>query len=247
MLPVDYCTVAETEAGRLRAAALAAGPDAAVPTCPGWTVHRLVAHTAGAFDMVTGALRAADPSSPPPRPSRLEGDFDAVLAAYDERLATMLELLRSVDPATPAWHFSPAAPKTAASLFRRMAHETTVHRIDARAAAGGAAPDQDARVDPEVAADGVDEVLRWLIQRWTDQWATGELTGTVLYHAADAGRAWTVRLVAGQLPQTAPESVAEPDASVVGLADAVYRAAWGRPSGATVTGDPVLVQATRAR
>ena len=69
----------------------------------------------------------------------------------------------------------------------------------------------------------------------------------MLYHAADAGRAWTVRLVAGQLPQTAPESVAEPDASVVGLADAVYRAAWGRPSGATVTGDPALVQATRAR
>ena len=252
MLPVDYCTVAETEAGRLRAAALAAGPGTAVPTCPEWTVHRLVAHTAGAFGMVTGALRAADPSSPPPRPSRPEGDFDAVLATYDERLATMLELLRSVDPTAPAWHFSPTAPKTAASLSRRMAHETTVHRIDAQAAAGGAlsnvAPsDQDARVDPEVAADGVDEVLRWLIQRWTDQWATGELTGTVLYHAADAGRAWTVRLVAGQLPQTAPESVTEPDASVVGLADAVYRAAWGRPSGATVTGDPALVQATRAR
>jgi phenolic acid decarboxylase len=56
-----------------------------------------------------------------------------------------------------------------------------------------------------------------------------------------------VRLVAGQLPQTAPESATEPDASVVGLADAVYRAAWGRPSGATVTGDPALVRATRAR
>lgn len=235
-----------TEAGRLRAAALAAGPDAAVPTCPEWTVHRLVAHTASAFDMVSGALRAADPWSPPPRPSRPEGDFDAALAVYDERLATMLELLRSVDPNAPAWHFSPTAPKTAASLARRMAHETTVHRIDAQAALGGA-PDQDTPVDPEVAADGVDEVLRWLIQRWTDQWATGGLAGTVLYHAADAGRAWTVRLVTGQLPQTAPESLAEPDASVVGLADAVYRAAWGRPSGATVTGDPALLQATRAR
>ncbi len=236
-----------TEAGLLRAAAIAAGPDAAVPTCPGWTVHRLVGHTAGVLDRLTGVLRAADPSSPPPKPNPPEGDFDAVLGAYDERLATMLELLRSVDPSAPAWHFSPTAPKTAASLFRRVAHEVTVHRIDAQAAAGGAASDQDARVDPEVAADGVDEVLRWLIQRWTDQWATGELTGAVLYHAADAGRAWTVRLVAGQLPQTSLESVAEPDASVVGLADAVYRAAWGRPSGATVTGDPALVHATRAR
>lgn len=42
---------------------------------------------------------------------------------------------------------------------------------------------------PDVAADGVDEVLRWLIPRWTDRWATAELSGTVLYHAADAGRA----------------------------------------------------------
>src|SRR5918997_6253661 len=247
VLAVDYCGVAETEAGRLRAAAVAAGPDTAVPTCPQWSVHRLVAHTARAFEMVTGALGAADPSSPPPKPSRPDGDFDAVLAGYDERLATMLELLRSVDPSAPAWHFSPIAPKTAASLARRMAHEATVHRIDAQAAAGGAASEQDARVDPEVAADGVDEVLRWLIQRWTDQWATGELSGTVLYHAADAGRAWTVRLVAGGPPPTPPESGAETGAAGVGVGGAGYRAAWGRPSGATVTGDPALVQATQAR
>ncbi|MDQ3887244.1 MAG: DinB family protein, partial [Actinomycetota bacterium] len=104
---MDYCTVAETEAGRLRVSALAAGPDAAVPTCPDWTVHQLVAHLAGVFDMAAEVLRSADPSSPPPKPSPLVGDFDTVLAAYDERLATMIELLRSVDPTAPAWHFSP--------------------------------------------------------------------------------------------------------------------------------------------
>jgi hypothetical protein len=69
----------------------------------------------------------------------------------------------------------------------------------------------------------------------------------VLYHAADAGRAWTVRLVPGQLPQTAAEAGTEPDASVIGLADAVYRAAWGRPSGAVVSGDSAMVDLTRAR
>ncbi|MGH3991485.1 MAG: hypothetical protein ACRDSN_03365, partial [Pseudonocardiaceae bacterium] len=80
----------------------------------------------------------------------------------------------------------------------------------------------------------------------TDTWAVSELAGTVLYHAADAGRAWAVRLVPGQLPQTVPEAVTEPGASVVGLADAVYRAAWGRPSGALISGDSALVDATRA-
>ncbi|MDT7712559.1 MAG: hypothetical protein QOG46_1248, partial [Pseudonocardiales bacterium] len=38
----------------------------------------------------------------------------------------------------------------------------------------------------------------------------------------------------------------ELDASVIGLADAVYRAAWGRPSGAAISGDITLVEATRA-
>ncbi|MGH3978913.1 MAG: maleylpyruvate isomerase family mycothiol-dependent enzyme [Pseudonocardiaceae bacterium] len=238
----DYCTRIGREAGLLRATALAAGPDAAVPTCPGWTVQRLVSHVARAYGMVIGVVQSADPSTPPPRPGWPAGDFDAVLAGYDEQLASLLELLTGTDPATPAWHFSPTAPKTVAFWSRRMAHETTVHRIDAQAATG-----EGTGVDPDFAADGVDEVLTRLIQRHTDAWAVGELSGTVLHHAADAGRAWTTRLVAGQLPQTAPETVAEPDASVVGLADAVYRACWGRPSHAVVSGDPALLRAARGR
>ncbi len=238
----EYCTVIETEAELLRKAVLAIAPDTAVPNCPGWTAQRLLAHTGRVFGMVTGALHAADPSMHPTKPSALSGDLDAVVAGYEERLVEMLAALRETDPTAPAWHFSPTAPKTAASLVRRMAHETTVHRLDAQGAAG-----EDTGVGQELAADGIDEVLTWLIQRRTDEWACAELAGTVLYHAADAGRAWTVRLVPGQLPQTAPETVAEPDASVIGLADAVYRAAWGRPTHATITGDRQLAAAVRAR
>src|SRR5262249_7231562 len=153
-----------------------------------------------------------------------------------------LQLLASTDPAAPAWNFTPTAARTAAFWSRRIAHEVTVHRIDAQAAAGTDSP-----VDPDFAADGVDEVLTRHIQRHTDEWAVAELCGTVLSHAADAGRAWTVRLVPGQLPQTSPESATEPDASVIGLADAVYRAGWGRPSRAAVSGDTALIEATRAR
>jgi uncharacterized protein (TIGR03083 family) len=201
-------------------------------------VQRLLQHVGRVFDMAIRVVQAAEPQSPPSRVEPPPGD---VLAIFDDRLATLLDLLASTDPATPVWHFSPTAPKTAAFWSRRIAHEVTVHRIDAQAAAGAGSA-----VDPNFAADGVDEVLTRLIPRHTDTWAVGTLSGTVLYHAADAGRAWTVRLVAGQLPQTEPEAVTEPDASVVGLADAVYRAAWGRPSGAVVSGDIALVDATRA-
>lgn len=242
MTPVEYQARIRAEAQTLRAAAVQAGAHAPVPTCPDWTAHRLIQHLVRVFDMVLTVLRAGDPQSPPPRIERLTGDFDAQLAGFDTRLNLLLDGLASTDPGTGAWNFSPTAPRTAAFWSRRMAHEVTVHRIDAQAAAG-----TDSAVDPGFAADGVDEVLTRHIQRRTDYWAVAELSGTVLYHAADAGRAWTVRLVPGQLPQTAPETAIEPDASVIGLADAVYRAVWGRPSRAVVSGMTDLIEATRAR
>ncbi|MGH3795615.1 MAG: maleylpyruvate isomerase N-terminal domain-containing protein [Pseudonocardiaceae bacterium] len=237
----EYQSRIRAEAGLLRATALSAGADTPVPTCPDWTVQRLTQHVSLVFDMVITVLRAADPDSPPRRVERPAADFGTVLAGFDDRLVTLLDLLAATDPEMPVWQFTPTAPCTAAFWFRRMAHEVTVHRLDAQAAAG-----IDSAVDPGFAADGVDEVLTRLLQRRTDAWAVATLSGVVLYHAADAGRAWTVRFVPGQLPQTAPESATEPDASVVGLADAVYRAVWGRPSGAVRSGHTGLLTATRA-
>jgi uncharacterized protein (TIGR03083 family) len=235
----DYQSRITTEAGLLRRAAASLDPDTPVPTCPGWTVQRLVQHLGRVFNMVIRVLEAADPQSARSRIEPAPGD---VFAIFDHQLATMADLLAATDPATPVWHFTPTAPKTAAFWSRRMAHEVTIHRIDVQAAA-----DTSSAVDPDFAADGIDEVLTWLIQSRTDAWAVGTHTGTVLYHAADAGRAWTVRLVPGQLPQTLAEAVTEPDASVIGLADAVYRASWGRPSGAVISGDTALVELTQAR
>lgn len=235
----DYQSRIAIEAGSLRTAAASLNPDTPVPTCPGWTVQQLVRHLGRVFEMVIRVLQAADPQSPPGRVEPAPGD---VFAIFDHQLASMRDLLAATDPATPVWHFTPTAPKTAAFWSRRMAHEVTVHGIDMQAAAG-----TNSVVDPDFAADGIDEVLTRLIQRRTDAWAVGTHAGTVLYHAADAGRAWTVRLVPGQLPQTVAEAVTEPDGSVIGLADAVYRAAWGRPSGAVISGDNALVDLTHAR
>jgi uncharacterized protein (TIGR03083 family) len=235
----DYQSRIATEAEVLRTAAISLDVDTPVPTCPGWTIQRLIQHLGRVFDMVIRVIQTADPQTPPIRIQPSSGD---VFAIFDSHLATMLDVLATTDPAIPVWHFTPTAPKTAAFWSRRMAHEVTVHRIDAQVAAG-----IDSAVDPDFAADGIDEVLSRLIQRRTDSWSVGTSAGTVLYHAADAGRAWTVRIVPGQLPQTAAEAGIEPDASVIGLADAVYRAVWGRPSGAVVSGDSALVDLTRAR
>jgi uncharacterized protein (TIGR03083 family) len=235
----DYLSRIAIEAEVLRAAAASVAADTPVPTCPGWRVGRLVEHLGRVFDMVIRVLHAADPHSPPERVPPPTGD---VFAFLDDRLATLLDVLARTDPGSPTWHFSPAAPKTAAFWSRRMAHETAVHRIDAQTAAG-----LTAAVDPPFAADGVDEVLTRLIQRDPAGWAAATLSGIVLYRAVDVGRVWAVRLVPGQLPRTSPQQVGEPDASVAGPADSVYRAVWGRPSTAVVSGAAALVEATRAR
>jgi hypothetical protein len=69
--------------------------------------------------------------------------------------------------------------------------------------------------------------------------------GTIVLHAADAGRAWEVRLTPGEPPVAGPVTGSGIDGDVVvaGTADAVFRAVWGRPSGAAVTGDSGLLDA----
>jgi hypothetical protein len=89
-------------------------------------------------------------------------------------------------------------------------------------------------VDPVLAADGVDELLTWLIARDPSPWPAGELGGSVVYQAVVLSRAWTVRLAAGQLPLTVQGALTSADATVSGLADAVIK------------GDLTLVDAIRA-
>ena len=64
-------------------------------------------------------------------------------------------------------------------------------------------------------------------------------------HAADAGRAWDVLLTPGQVPVVTPvrDSAFDADATLAGTADAIYRAVYGRPNHAIVSGDASLLAA----
>ncbi len=151
----------------------------------------------------------------------------------------MLELL--ANPGTPAWlPFGRYAPTTE-SWTRRQAHEAAIHRLDAEYALG-VAP---ATFAPEFAADGIDELIAWLLPG-RGEWADRTTEGSVLLHAADVGQVWTIKLTPGAEPIV--ESGAhvpatfEAGATIAGTADAVYKAVWGRPNHATVTGDTALLE-----
>ncbi len=242
----SYLTQIERQASALRAGAVAAGPDAPVPTCPKWTVTAMIRHIARVHDWALRSLRT-DPGGERPERADPPSGWDELLAWWDGRVRDLLGELRERGPDGRAWVFHPAVGPTAEFWARRQAHETAIHRLDAEhASAGSALPSAVPSLvfEPDLAADGIDELLVLMVPRRL----VGEppdLAGTVLFHAADAGRAWLVRLEPGEVPQVGPAGDVDADASVVGTADAVYRAAWRRPSTAIVNGDRALVEALR--
>ncbi|MFC6090735.1 maleylpyruvate isomerase family mycothiol-dependent enzyme [Saccharothrix lopnurensis] len=232
MDPQEFANALRAEATALAVAADLAPPDRPVPTCPGMTVADLVAHVGSVHRLVTRWItrgsRPADWESTP-------GDADPV-DWYRIGAASLIGVLNPVRASAPAPTWCPW-DGTLGFWLRRMAHETAVHRVDAQAAVGAVAP-----LDPVLAVDGIDEVLRlWL--------------GCHLPPAAHAsgravtlrvpGREWTVALHEGVVDHC-PGTPA--DAVVSGSSSAVDLWLWGRvgESHLSVEGDLGVVRALRA-
>ena len=226
----------------LRSAAIEAGPDAKVHTCPNWTVSRLVGHLARVQSWVRSAL--ANPSGENVEGGRPPEGWDDLLSWWDEQRMAMIEEL--ADPGRPAWLLWSRAPQVAGSWARRQAHEAAIHRLDAEhARAGSTDPNSVPALlfDPEFAADGIEELMDWILPT-RGKWHGSTASGSVLLHAADAGRTWTVRVEPDSPPVFEPGGLSG-DLTIAGTADAVYRRIWGRPSHASVTGELGLLEPLR--
>lgn len=192
-------------------AASAADPDDDVPTCPGWTVRRLVSHLARVHRSATTGL--LDGTVEPPALAARPPDDARLLAWYGDGLDKLLQVLTDAGP-----HLADFWP-------RRMAHETTVHRFDAELAAharGGG-------FDPELAADGVGEVVEHMLGLRAGDEPLASARGDVLVECTDTGDRWLVRLEPGLV--TAERRDARPrrfDARISGPAADLYLVLWGR-------------------
>jgi uncharacterized protein (TIGR03083 family) len=163
---------------------------AEVPTCPGWTVAELARHTGTVHRWATEIVvtRAAariplpDVSSPWPA-------ADGWAQWLVSGVAPLLAALRSAGPLTEVWSWGPG--RTSGWWARRMLHETTVHRVDTEFALGIADP----VIDPEVAADGIDEFLFNLPSARRPYKHLAALpTGESLHlHATDCDGEWVIR------------------------------------------------------
>lgn len=190
--------------------------QAAVPSCPGWTVARLLGHVTKVHHWVAAILRDGKPDGF----SFAVPDDSELFEVYDAGLRAVLDRLRATSDRTPVWTYLPA-PSGKLFWARRMAHETAIHRVDAQLAAGFGVTD----VSPEFAVDGIDELLTGSAARFDRSRLVGERT--ISLTPLDSNAAWTLT-VGPQLVSCRPVAVDDADLSVFGLAADLYRWAWNR-------------------
>jgi uncharacterized protein (TIGR03083 family) len=205
--------------------ALRAGPDAAVANCPDWRMRDLLAHQGTVHRWATAILRGQRVDT-----EELEREG---LAAADQRAwldAGAKDLLQALVDAPDDLDGSffladPPPPKFA--WARRQCHETTIHAVDAMSASLGRPPRaNETWVRPELAADGVDELLTGFVPRPRQRLRSVEPL-TVVVETTDTGHAWTMQV--GPDPVvTTRERAPAPDALLAGPAVQVYLGLWNR-------------------
>ncbi len=183
----------EREGLMLVEAARRADPRAPVPACPGWQVADLLAHIGFVHRWAAGYVATARTEMAP------EPDEQTVLKSAPpeseraewvaEGHAALVRALQGAPPDLVCWTFLDA-PSPLAMWARRQAHETAVHRVDVELACGS----DRAAVDPDLAVDGIDELLFAFFGRPTRR--RGEVPGGAVRIGLDAGTAehWTVRV-----------------------------------------------------
>jgi uncharacterized protein (TIGR03083 family) len=220
------------EVGRL-------GLDAAVPTCPDWTVSDLLVHTAHVYLHKVAWLRSGSRPDPWP-PPEVEGREP--LGLFDEATSTLLSELESRNPNDPAETFW-EPEQSVGFWYRRMALEVAVHRYDAELA-----HDVPTAIDGPLATDGIDEALRVMLGgAWWTKFDTAEPLDNRV-RVTSGGRSWTVTADLRSVTVVEGDTDDVP-AEIAGAPEDVFLWAWGRrgADSLAVTGDQELAAGFRRR
>lgn len=209
-----------------------AGLAAGVPTCPDWTVRELIAHLGMVHRFGLAAVRGEEPDSDA---AEREGTAAADPIAWLRNGVTELtrELAEAPDD-LEALVFLKNAPPAKAFWARRECHETVIHAVDALSAALGRYPAAaDTWITPELALDGIDELLMGFLMRSVSKVRSDEPL-LVAVMPDDADRSWLVRVGPGAPVATRHDGPVDGDVTVSGSAVEVYLTLWNRSDTAKV-------------
>lgn len=200
-------------------------PDQPVRMCPGWTVDDVVRHVGSVYRVARAWLvEGQQPSAWQRDPAPTQTSVDYLRDGFTA-LAGELERHGPDEPAATWW----PGDQTYGFWCRRMAHDTTMHRVDLEEEAGR----QLTGIDADLAADGVDEALMlWFSYRLPRLGLAGTRLSTVAVRTE--GHTWIARAGPSETvawycaPEDAERESQLADSVVSGSADLVYRWLWGR-------------------
>ncbi|MGH3709912.1 MAG: maleylpyruvate isomerase family mycothiol-dependent enzyme [Pseudonocardiaceae bacterium] len=223
---IDYGRMLEVigiEGELMLSAATSALPSLAhaeVPGCPDFTLAETLRHVGSVH---REARLWVQDGRRPERWQQSPSDDDLV-GFVRTGLGELLTELERHDPAEPCDTWWPA-DRAHGFWRRRIAHETTVHRIDVEAAAGGPVH----AIEPDVALDGVDELLfLWFGHHLGELRLSSPQPGTVALSAAN--RHWLAVFEPGHsvARRVGEADARSADAMVSGTPTEVYLWSWGR-------------------
>jgi uncharacterized protein (TIGR03083 family) len=244
--PDRYLSVFRAETVHIAAFAAHRELDVPVPACAGFTAGGVIRHLGSVYRRVTAWIRTQEPPEDWDREPPPGGDLVGWFSAGASDLYTELRGRRSKQACATWWAYD----QTMRFWWRRMAHETLVHRTDVESAFGPIGP-----IDRDIAADGADEVLNlFLGYRLTAPSVPGGWTADQTYAGggqivgvAAGPRLWRVELGERSV-DVSPELPHDADVLVLGDAADVYLWLWGRQGDAAlrVSGDLDAAAALRA-
>jgi len=237
----EHLAILEREGTLLAAAAERAPLDAAVPTCPDWTLRDLVRHIGGIHRWAAAHVSRTRSGRWDPF-AELQDHWPADTSLVDWFRQGHADLVRAVRDA-PAdlecFTFLPA-PSPRAFWARRQAHETGMHRVDAECASGPITP-----FAPDQAVDGIDELLFGFMAR-PGQRLKSETPRALELHASDTDDTWLVRVSTDE-PVVTRGPATDADCRVAASASDLFQLVWNRrsPDGLAATGDLSLLDLWR--
>ena len=234
-----YVAVVAREGGAVGAVAASGDLDAPVPSCPRWSLQKLVGHLGWVYNWVSEHIEQRSAAmlnrDDVPRPPA----GDAVIEWYAGAHARVLDALRDVDPDAEVWGW--AGINTGAFWHKRLAHESLIHRWDAENAVG-----EPGHIDSDLGADGVDELMD-VIWPFQVRSAKDPLPEASLHlHRTDGDGEWLCRIVDGRF--VAERTHARGDAAVRGTGEQLDLVLWRRkaPGDVEVFGDAGVLAAWTA-
>ena len=225
-LLLDHLAV---DAHRMAAMAAHADLSTSVHSCPGWSLADLIGHLGSVHRWATQVVRTGVVAEQRPPPD----DLGRLAAWFADGADQLITTLRDADLERPCWGFGPP-PQLAGFWVRRQALETSIHLWDAATCLG-----QDARIDPRLAGDGVDEVVSVLLPRQVRLGRTRPPAGTVRLRIAGTSATW--ELGGDDACPPSPDT-----ATVTAPAATLFLLLWRRvdlaDAGAQVEGDLALAR-----